>query len=67
MRSGGGDGRGAEKAGGRGPYVEAAPGVEDVVNEGESRFFRGGVVGVADDLSVRVLGVDGRDELFVRV
>lgn len=58
---------GTEEAGGGGPDVEAAPGVEDVVDEGEGGFFRGGVVGVAYDFRVWVVGVYGGYEGVVWV
>ena len=64
-RAGSGYAWGAEEAGGGGPDVEAAPGVEHVVDEGEGVFFRVDFVRVADDFGVRVLGVDGFGELGV--
>jgi len=63
--AGGGDAGGAEEAGGGGPDVEAAPGVEDVVDEAEGVFFRGDFVRVADDFCVWVLGVYGVCEFGV--
>jgi hypothetical protein len=59
------DGGGAEEAGAGGPYVEAAPGVEDVVDEGECVFLGGDFVGVPDDFCIWVLCVYGVGELGV--
>ena len=53
-RGGGVDGGWAEEAGGADPDVEAAPGIESLVDEGESVLFRGDGVGVVDNFGIWV-------------
>lgn len=57
----------AEQARRAHPDIEAAEGVEDLVDEGDGVFFFGNVEGVGDELGLRVVFGDGGGEGLVGV